>query len=238
MQKEFTYLIFYKPYNVLTQFTRERPEHHTLADYIKFDKDIYPVGRLDKDSEGLLLLTNDKRLNQILLEPANKRPKTYLVQVDGDITSEAIKQLQSGVEIALEDKTYHTKPCQAKKLAKPPVLPERNPPVRFRANIPTSWILITLTEGKNRQIRKMCAKVQFPVLRLVRVQLGDLTLGNLLPGKFRKISLEELQTVLLIKPEEWKKKSSDIHKNVKTESKKPTKPSKYKTLPIQKGKRK
>jgi 23S rRNA pseudouridine2457 synthase len=237
MQKEFTYLIFYKPYNVLTQFTKERPEHNTLADYIKFDKDIYPVGRLDKDSEGLLLLTNDKRLNQILLEPANKRPKTYFVQVDGDITAEAVKQLQSGVEIALEDKMYQTKPCQAKKLAKPPVLPERNPPVRFRANIPTSWILITLTEGKNRQIRKMCAKVNFPVLRLVRVQLGDLALGNLLPGKFRRMNLEELQQVLAIKPEEWKKKSPVVSTTGKTDPKKTTKPSKYKSSPLQKGKK-
>lgn len=200
MTETFEYIIFYKPYDVLPQFTRERPEHITLADFLKVKEDIYPVGRLDKDSEGLMLLTNDKSLNASLLLPHQKKEKTYLVQLEGEITDLAVSSLQKGVEIKLEDKMYVTQPCKAKKLSKPPVLPERKPPIRFRVNKPTSWIMMVLQEGKNRQIRKMCSNVGFPVLRLVRVQIGNVTLGKLLPGQSKKISKEELFELLSLSP--------------------------------------
>jgi 23S rRNA pseudouridine2457 synthase len=196
MAELFEYFIFYKPYDVLPQFTRERPEHKTLADFLKVKDDIYPVGRLDKDSEGLMILTNDKSVNGLLLLPGQKKEKTYLVQVEGEITSQAISSLQTGVEIKLEDKMYLTRSCKVKKLSKTPVLPERNPPIRFRLNKPTSWIMIVLEEGKNRQIRKMCSKVGFPVLRLVRVQIGNITLGKLLPGQSKKMTKEDLFELL------------------------------------------
>jgi 23S rRNA pseudouridine2457 synthase len=189
---DFKYYIFYKPYNVLNQFTKERPEHITLAEFLNVEKDVYPVGRLDKDSEGLLILTNDTSVNEQLLHPRKNHKRTYIVQLENDISSQAIQILTAGTNIKLDSGLYKTQPCHVKKLPKTPVLPERNPPVRFRQNIPTSWALITLTEGKNRQVRKMFASVGFPVLRLVRVQIENLKLGKLEPGKFMSISSEEL----------------------------------------------
>jgi 23S rRNA pseudouridine2457 synthase len=194
--KKYSYIVFYKPFDVLTQFTKERPEHKTLADYIQADKDIYPVGRLDKDSEGLLLLTNDKRMNEAILSPDKKLKKTYMVQIENQIQEKELEMLRTGVDIQVDQKTYRTQPCNVKLLAKPPALPERIPPVRFRKSIPTSWILMTISEGKNRQIRKMCAKVGFPVLRLVRVQMANLTLGKLLPGQHVNIEQEQLVSML------------------------------------------
>jgi 23S rRNA pseudouridine2457 synthase len=191
-QALFKYYVFYKPYNVLNQFSKERPEHTTLADFLKVQNDVYPVGRLDKDSEGLLILTNDKALNARLLSPVKGHIRVYLVQVDGDITQQAVVKMSRGVDISLEKGMYHTRPCDVKKLPKEPVLPDRNPPVRFRKNIPTSWIRIELSEGKNRQVRKMCAAVGFPVLRLVRVQIEQLKIGKLEPGKSYELSREEL----------------------------------------------
>jgi len=191
-QAQFKYYVFYKPYNVLNQFSKERPEHVTLADYLKVHSDVYPVGRLDKDSEGLLILTNDKTLNARLLSPSKGHVRVYLVQVDGDITQQAVVKMSRGVDISLEKGMYHTRPCDVKKLPKEPVLPERNRPVRFRKNIPTSWIRIELSEGKNRQVRKMCASVGFPVLRLVRVQIEQLKIGKLEPGKSYEVSREDL----------------------------------------------
>lgn len=161
---------------------------------------MYPVGRLDKDSEGLLLLTNDKSLNASLLSPAQKHARSYFVQVDNDITDKAIETLKKGVDITLDSGSYTTKPCSVKKLSKAPVLPERNPPIRVRQNIPTSWALIELTEGKNRQVRKMFASVGFPVLRLIRVQIEDLKIGKLEPGKYIEIGQEELFKLLKIEP--------------------------------------
>lgn len=193
---DFKYYVFYKPYNVLNQFTKEREEHQTLAKYLKIEKDVYPVGRLDKDSEGLLILTNDKSLNDQLLNPLKKHKKTYIVQVENEINQNAIDKLCKGVDIKLEKGMYRTLPCIVKKLAKPPVLPERNPPVRFRANIPDSWAMIEITEGKNRQVRKMFASVGFPVLRLVRVQIENLKIGKLLPGKFMLLSHQEMYSLL------------------------------------------
>lgn len=156
------------------------------------------MGRLDKDSEGLLILTNDKSLNNKLLSPAQKHRRSYFVQVEHDITDKAITLLENGVDIKLDSGMYHTRGCSVKKLYKVPVLPERNPPVRFRENIPTSWALIELTEGKNRQVRKMFASVGFPVLRLVRIQIEDLKIGKLEPGQFYEIKQNELFKLLKI----------------------------------------
>jgi 23S rRNA pseudouridine2457 synthase len=185
----FLYYILYKPYNMLSQFRQETEGQVTLADIdFDFPKDVYPVGRLDSDSEGLLLLTNDKSLNFLLLDPKNAHSRTYYVQVDGDISEEAIAKLSQGVTIHINGKSHVTQKAKVEKLPEIPDFPPRNPPVRFRQNIPTSWISITLTEGKNRQVRRMTAAVGFPTLRLVRVQMGKLQLAGLQPGQIRMIS--------------------------------------------------
>ncbi|MBG9375362.1 pseudouridine synthase [Panacibacter sp. DH6] len=176
------YFIIYKPYLVLSQFTSQLGKQ-TLADYFNVPKNVYPVGRLDEDSEGMLILTNDVQLNHRLLDPSFAHERTYLVQVDGAITTQAIQQLQQGVEINVNGKLYKTKPCKASLLMHVPDVPPRNPPVRFRKAIPAPWIKITLTEGKNRQVRRMTAKVGFPTLRLIRESIEGITLGNLEPGK-------------------------------------------------------
>lgn len=170
----------------MTRFTKDKADQVSLSDFLKIEKDIYPVGRLDADSEGLLLLTNDKKLTSLIMEPDARKTKTYLVQVDGQINKDAVHQLTKGINIKVENKTYTTKPCEISIIAQEPMLPPRNPPVRFRKNIPTSWLSITLKEGKNRQIRKMCAAAGFPVLRLIRTRIGELSLGNLQPGKHVK----------------------------------------------------
>ncbi|HEY9176757.1 MAG TPA: pseudouridine synthase [Flavipsychrobacter sp.] len=180
----FHYIAFHKPYRVLSQFSPEG-DKETLADYLQgLPKDVYPVGRLDYDSEGLLLLTNDKNLNHQLTEPKFAHNRTYRVQVDGDITAEAIKKLAAGVTITVNGRHYNTLSCLAEKLLSEPTVPPRNPPVRYRANIPTSWISLTLTEGKNRQVRKMTAAVGFPTLRLIRYAIGRLTLDGIEPGSY------------------------------------------------------
>lgn len=191
----YSYYQIYKPYNVLSQFT---PEHgnESLADYFSIEKDVYPVGRLDKDSEGLLLLTNDKSINSNILSPKNHISKTYWVQVDGVITKAAIENLKLGVEIKVKKKTHFTLPAEVEEINSP-VLPERNPPVRYRKNIPTSWISIKINEGKNRQIRRMTAAVGFPTLRLVRVAIGKLKMTNFEPGNIEKVSKKVIQTKIL-----------------------------------------
>jgi 23S rRNA pseudouridine2457 synthase len=173
----FRYFLIYKPFGMLSQFSREG-DHPTLADLIfDFPKDVYPVGRLDADSEGLLLLTNDNFLKTKLLEPKNRHSRTYFVQVDGEITEEACIKLSRGVEININGKSYQTMPAHAETIPEP-TFPERNPPVRFRKNIPTSWVSLTLHEGKNRQVRRMTAAVGFPTLRLVRWAIGNMTLAE------------------------------------------------------------
>nr|WP_215234604.1 pseudouridine synthase [Dyadobacter sp. CECT 9623] len=173
----FQYYLIYKPFGMLSQFTREG-DHATLADSdFTFAKDIYPVGRLDADSEGLLLLTNDNYLKTKLLEPRNKHTRTYFVQVEGQVSEEACEQLSAGVDISINGKSYRTLPAKAHLIAEP-VLPERNPPIRFRQNIPTSWLSLTLREGKNRQVRRMTAAVGFPTLRLVRWSIGKFSLAD------------------------------------------------------------
>lgn len=172
------YFLFYKPFQVLTQFSAEG-EKKTLAHFFKnIPKDIYPVGRLDYDSEGLLLLTNDKKLTQYLLEPRHKHERTYYVQVEGLLDEIARQKLAQGVTINVDGKLYKTLPAKAVILSSEPNLPERHPPIRFRKNIPTTWISLTLTEGKNRQVRKMTAAVGFPTLRLVRYSIGKSTIDG------------------------------------------------------------
>jgi len=182
-----------KPYGVLSQFTKEVDTHITLADYVQLEKDVYPVGRLDKDSEGLLLLTNDNNLKTKLLSPKSKKPKTYLAQVDGAISASAIVQLQEGVEISINKKKHLTLPAKVRSVSNINI-PPRVPPVRFRAEIPTSWVEIIIHEGKNRQIRKMCSAVGFPVLRLIRIAICDLNI-NIPSGEY--IQLSESQIKLL-----------------------------------------
>ena len=174
-----SYFIIYKPFGVLTQFTGEGP---TLASLGAFPREVYPVGRLDKDSEGLLLITDDKVLNHHLLNPRFGHQRTYYAQVEGVPTPEALKQLRAGVTINVDGKDYKTKPALAKILEPEPVLPERNPPIRYRAAIPDTWIELTLIEGKNRQVRKMTAAVGFPTLRLVRFSMEKINISGMQSG--------------------------------------------------------
>jgi 23S rRNA pseudouridine2457 synthase len=179
------YIVFNKPFQVMSQFSPEVGKR-VLADFFPdLPKTVYPVGRLDYDSEGLLLLTDDKALTNYLLNPAFAHPRTYWVQVDGAITPEACRLLEAGVAIAVDGKPYRTRPAKATVLHHPPPdVPERNPPVRFRKSIPTSWLALTLTEGKNRQVRKMTAAVGFPTLRLLRYSVGGVTITGIPPGGF------------------------------------------------------
>ena len=177
----FQYIAFYKPYGFLSQFTAEAG-HEGLAGF-HLPSGVYAAGRLDHDSEGLLLLTDDGKMIKKLLDPVFEHPRSYLAQLDGTVTPQAVEALKKGVVI----KNYKTKPCRAEILADPPALSERDPPIRYRKNIPTSWIRLTLTEGKNRQVRRMTAAVGFPTLRLVRVSIGKLTLDGLSPGQWKSV---------------------------------------------------
>lgn len=173
-------LLFNKPFNVLCQFTDDaefEAQRETLADYIDLPN-FYAAGRLDRDSEGLLLLTDDGKLQHKISDPQHKLPKTYWAQVEGELTAHAIQQLQKGVRL----KDGLTLPAKAKKIPQPNWIWPRNPPIRERQNIPTSWLELIITEGKNRQVRRMTAAVGFPTLRLIRVQIGPYKLGNLASG--------------------------------------------------------
>lgn len=186
-------IAFNKPYDVLSQFTQEHPSHRTLAEF-GFPPRVYAVGRLDRDSEGLLLLSDEAKWNDRLLNPRHAHPRTYHAQVDGAITDAALRKLCAGVDL----KEFRTLPCQAQRLDAEPAHPPRDPPVRFRQNIPTSWLELTLTEGKNRQVRRMTAAVDFPTLRLVRVSIGGLKLVDLdlKPGQWRELNVEEQRKVM------------------------------------------
>ena len=181
------YIIFYKPYAVLSQFSPE-PGKRTLKDFLTLPKDIYPVGRLDYDSEGLLLLTNDNAIKNTLTDPKFEHPKTYLAQVERIPDADALQKLRQGVVI----EKIKTKPAEAEVLKEEPALPPRSVPIRFRKNVPTSWIKLVLREGRNRQVRKMTAAVGHPTLRLVRVKIGSLDIGELNPGEWKEISLEQI----------------------------------------------
>ncbi|MGF7232533.1 pseudouridine synthase [Arachidicoccus sp.] len=192
------YFVVYKPFQTLSQFTSQ-DNKHTLKDFFPVPSDIYPVGRLDFDSEGLLILTNDTSLNHKLLNPNFAHSREYWLQVDGAITGSAVEQLQKGVDINISGKIYRTQKCIAEIFTKEPKMPERHPPIRFRKDIPAPWIKIILNEGKNRQVRKMCANVGFPVLRLVRVRIENITLESIQPGGMREVSKAEIAKGLKIK---------------------------------------
>lgn len=192
------YYIIYKPYEVLTRFTPEGNKA-CLADYFKVPSDVYPVGRLDYDSEGLLILTNDKTLNQQLLLPQHAHEREYWVQVDGAVTAKAVEQLAAGVQINVDGKMYRTKRCRAEIFEEEPLLPPRNPPIRFRKSIPAPWIRMVLQEGKNRQVRRMTAAVGFPTLRLVRYRMEDITIAGMQSGEMVEMSKEEIYRKLKLR---------------------------------------
>ena len=182
------YFLFFKPYGVLCQFT-DGSGRKTLKDFGPFPNDVYSVGRLDLDSEGLLLLTNDNEMNHRLTDPRFEHLRSYLVQVEGIPSPDNLNRLREG--IAIQGKK--TRPADVRLLAVEPDLPPRLPPIRSRKNIPTSWIAITLREGRNRQLRRMTASVGCPTLRLMRTSIGKLSLGRLKVGQSRKLSAEEVR---------------------------------------------
>jgi 23S rRNA pseudouridine2457 synthase len=189
------YFAIYKPFQVLSQFS-ESDGKQTLKSIYDFPKDVYPIGRLDYDSEGLLLLTNDNKFKTKILSPKSNITKTYVVQVEGIPSPYQIEQLRIGVLIKLKQIQYRTKPANVEVIEEP-IFPERIPPIRFRKNIPTTWLSITITEGKNRQIRKMTAAVNLPTLRLVRFAIGDLTLNHLKNSQIAFMSMESIYKLTL-----------------------------------------
>lgn len=196
------YILFYKPYNVLCQFTdlsSGESQRSTLKEYIAVPS-VYSVGRLDLDSEGLLLLTNDGAVKHRLSHRQFAHPRTYWVQVERIPTETALEQLRTGVKI----KDYVTRKAEVRRLLEEPDLPPRNPPIRDRKSVPTCWLEMTLTEGRNRQVRRMTAAVGYPTLRLVRVAMGivvqgqvkmELTLEGLNPGEWRDLTSQEQQSL-------------------------------------------
>lgn len=178
-------LAFHKPYGVLSQFTSDKPGQATLAGH-GFPARVYPIGRLDLDSEGLLLLSDEAEWTERLLHPRHAHERVYHAQVERVPSDEALARLERGVLIA----GRRTRPCRARRMSDPGY-PERNPPIRHRLSVPTSWIELTLTEGRNRQVRRMTAAVGFPTLRLVRWAVGGLVLGDLPPGRWRALGAEE-----------------------------------------------
>ena len=179
----------------MSQFTSQEGKQ-TLKDHFDVPTDVYPIGRLDYDSEGLLILTNDKKLNHTLLNPAFTHEREYWVQVDGAITQQAIDQLQRGVDITVDGKKYRTQKCKASAFETDPIIPVRNPPIRFRKSIPATWLKLVIAEGKNRQVRKMTAAVNFPTLRLIRYRIGNITIEGLEPGEMRIVEQAEIHKLL------------------------------------------
>lgn len=177
-------ILFNKPYGVLTQFS-DADGRPNLTDYIPF-RNVYAAGRLDADSEGLVILTDDGRLQARIANPRHKMAKLYRVQVEGEPTEEALQRLMAGVDLG----DFRTRPCRVRRIAEPDDLWQRDPPIRYRAEIPTSWLELVLQEGKNRQVRRMTARVGFPTLRLIRWAVGAWTLEGLAPGQW-----SELETV-------------------------------------------
>jgi len=184
---------FWKPFGVLTKFidAENRP---TLADYVHIP-DIYAAGRLDLDSEGLLLLTDSGSLSHRLTDPRFQHPRTYWAQVEHIPDEAALQRLRTGIELSEGGRLWRTRPAQVDLLADPPDLPERNVPIRVRQSIPTSWLQLTITEGRNRQVRRMTAAVGCPTLRLVRWAIGTITLAGLTPGALLPLSDAEIEAL-------------------------------------------
>lgn len=178
---------FWKPHLVLTQFTDEEDGRKTLADYIDL-KEVYSAGRLDYDSEGLMLLTDDGKLNHMLTHPKHGHPRTYWAQVENTPDDKALNKLRYG---NIEIKNYRTKPAKVQRMDAPD-LPDRNPPIRYRANIPDCWLELTLTEGKKRQVRRMTAAVGHPTLRLIRASIGPINLDGMQEGKWQELTADEM----------------------------------------------
>lgn len=195
--------LFNKPYGVLTQFT-DSSDRLVLADYIDVPA-IYPAGRLDKDSEGLLLLTDDGKLQQAVSDPAFKLAKTYLVQVEGMPADDALEKLREGVVL----KDGITRPAKVYRIdGEPNGIWHRNPPVRYRASIPDCWIEISIKEGRNRQVRRMTAAVGHPTLRLIRKAIGGFRLAGLMPGELKQLPDEEVEKFIAAMPRSGRKRSS------------------------------
>lgn len=184
-------IAFHKPYGVLCQFTPDQIGQRTLAEF-EFPPGVYPVGRLDLDSEGFLLLSDEAGFNNRLLDPKTAHPRTYLVQVEGLPTSEAVSRLARG-GLMIQD--HRTLPCRARLLDAAPDVAPRDPPVRFRQSIPTSWLELQLTEGKNRQVRRMTAAVGFPTLRLIRRAIGKLDFSGFAQGEWRELHADEIRLI-------------------------------------------
>jgi 23S rRNA pseudouridine2457 synthase len=185
----YLYYLIYKPCGINSQFS-DQNSLKEIEGLNGIAKNVYPIGRLDKDSEGLLLLTSDPSMNKTIIGKSNKFEKEYWVQVEGEITVEALEQLRGGIAIKLPDgEVYNTEPAYLSIFEKEPVLPQRNPPIRYRKSVPTSWIKLVIREGKNHQVRKMTSAVGFPTLRLVRVRIGPFTLPTpLRSGMVSKIT--------------------------------------------------
>jgi 23S rRNA pseudouridine2457 synthase len=181
---------FWKPYRVLTQFDPDEDGRETLADYIKV-ADVYAAGRLDFDSEGLMILTDDGKLNHMLTQPKYAHPRTYWAQVEHIPDDEALDKLRRG---GIAIKGYKTKPAKVRRIEAPD-LPERNPPIRYRKEIPDCWVELTLTEGKNRQVRRMTAAMGHPTLRLVRAFIGEISLDDLQEGQWKELTQSELKVL-------------------------------------------
>lgn len=185
---QLVYIAFYKPYGILSQFTSDKLEE-TLSVF-NLPKDVYPCGRLDKDSEGLLILSNDGAFIDQLLNPKFEKEKIYWVQVENIPDHESLTKLARG-GIQIQD--YKTKPASVKILDPQPLMPDRTPPIRTRLTIPTCWLEIKISEGKNRQVRRMTASINHPTLRLLRMQVGKYKLGELRPGEWLKIKKSDIQ---------------------------------------------
>jgi 23S rRNA pseudouridine2457 synthase len=181
-------ILFNKPFQVMCQFS-PHPSRQSLADYLDIPG-VYPAGRLDADSEGLLLLTDDGKLQHAISHPDHKQTKTYLVQVEGIPGTETLARLRAPLDLG----DFVTQGCEVKRVQEPDWLWPRNPPIRERAQVPTSWLAITLSEGKNRQVRRMTGAIGFPTLRLVRIAIGPISLQShpLFPGEWREVSASEL----------------------------------------------
>ena len=184
-------LAFHKPYGVISQFTPDGSPHRTLAEF-GFPKNVYPLGRLDADSEGMLLLSDEPGLNSQLLGPEEGHPRTYWAQVERIPSADALQKLSQGIRI----EGHSTLPCRAWLLDPQPSLPPRDPPIRYRKTVPECWIGLELIEGKNRQVRKMTAAIGHPTLRLIRTKIGGLELGTLASGFWKELSPAERNLVL------------------------------------------